>query len=89
MTPPLGSLPPIITIDPNPATAGKKITITYTGDPGTVLVLEWDPEAEPTSVTIGEEGTACVTAPENATSLLVSDPNTTNGAADAAAAVDP
>lgn len=66
---------PRITLTPKPPTQGGKVTITYSGTPGTVLVLDWDPAAEPTSATVGKDGNVSVTVPANATSLIVSDPN--------------
>lgn len=64
---------PTITISPSPATQGKDITITYSGPPGAVLALDWDPAAEPSSATVGKNGEVVVTCPTNATSLIVSD----------------
>ena len=65
---------PVITISPDPPVAGRPATITYTGAVGTVLTLEWDPAATPTSAKIGRRGTAVVDVPANATSLVISDP---------------
>lgn len=64
---------PTITIHPNPPVAGRNATITYTGPVGTVLTLEWDPAGTPTTAKIGKHGTATITVPANATSLIISD----------------
>lgn len=65
---------PTISINPDPPTAGKSATITYTGAVGTVLNLDWNPSGgTPTSVTIGANGTATLTIPTNATSLVIVD----------------
>lgn len=76
---------PTISLKPSPPTAGGKLTITYTGKPGTKLELDWDPASEPSSVTVDANGNAEVTVPEDATSLIVSDP--TGGAKDVATTV--
>lgn len=80
-----GMANPTISLKPTPPTAGGKLTITYTGAPGTKLDLDWDPASEPTSVVVDENGNAEVTVPEDATSLIVSDP--TGGAKDVATTV--
>jgi hypothetical protein len=70
---------PEIFLSPLPPTQGQQLTIEYTGIPGTVLDLDWDPAASPSTVTIGRSGKAVVRVPTGVTSLLVSDP-TPNGA---------
>lgn len=65
---------PTITIKPVPPVAGGKVTISYTGTPGTKLTLDWDPASEPSSVVVDENGNAEVTVPAGATSLIVDDP---------------
>lgn len=62
-----------ITIDPSPLTQGGKATITYDGPVGTVLTLDWDPPAEPSTVTIDNKGKARFTVP-SAIDVIVSDP---------------
>lgn len=71
---------PVTTLSPLPPTQGGTLEISYTGTPGTTLELDWDPPGTPTTVVIGPNGTASVTVPAKADSLVVSDP-TTNGAA--------
>ena len=80
--------PPVIIIDPSPPKQGDEVTIEYTGRPGTVLNLDWDPSATPGSVTIGQDGKATVTVPDDATSLTVTDP-TPNGAVAQVTSVTP
>lgn len=63
------------------------MTITYTGQRGTVLVVEWDPPAQPSSVTIPAGGSVTVKVPPNATSVWVSDP--TGGASSVQSVVAP
>jgi hypothetical protein len=70
---------PVITISPDPPTQGQSMEITYTGTPGTTLNIEWTPDAQPTSVTIGPDGKAKITVPSNATAGKITDP-TPNGA---------
>lgn len=76
---------PTIKVDPQNPRQGEKITITYSGKPGTTLDLDWDPPAEPREVEVGADGTAVVVVPSNATSLIVSDPE--GGADDVAVIV--
>lgn len=64
----------VITLDPVPPTQGSKVKVSYTGKIGTVLYLDWHPSGTPATVTIGADGTASVTVPTTATSLIVSDP---------------
>lgn len=78
---------PTISLRPVPPVQGKKLDIHYTGSPGTVLVLEWDPAGQPTSATIDATGSATVVVPGSATSLIVSDP--AGGAQPAATMVSP
>jgi len=65
---------PEITLDPLPPTQGGQMTIGYTGAPGTTLELDWDPPGTPATVTIPASGKVTITVPDNATSLVVSDP---------------
>lgn len=65
---------PQITISPIPPSQGSKMTVYYTGKPGTVLNLDWHPSGSPTTCTIDSTGKAVVTVPTTATSLIVSDP---------------
>jgi hypothetical protein len=78
---------PTITISPKPPSQGGRVTIYYTGKPGTVLDLDWDPAGTPTSCTIDSTGKAHVIVPSNASSLIVHDP--TGGANDASTVVVP
>lgn len=79
---------PVITLSPLPPTQGGTLEISYTGAPGTTLELDWDPPGTPTTVVIGPNGTATVTVPAKADSLIVKDP-TPNGAQAAATSVTP
>lgn len=63
-----------ITFDPSPPQQGGAVTIAYDGPVGTVLTLDWDPQAEPRSVTIGKGGTVKVTVPVTAHDVVASDP---------------
>lgn len=60
------------TISPSPLTQGGHCVITTNAPDGTVLTLDWDPEAQPKSVKV-KNGRATCTVPANATSLIVSD----------------
>ena len=67
-------MPPVytVTISPSPLSAGRTGTITYDGPDGTEITLDWDP---PPSTTVRIwNGKATFTAPQNATSLVASDP---------------
>lgn len=66
---------PTITLDPAPPVQGQKVTIRYDGPANTTLKIEWTPPGEPSSVVIGKDGTATVTVPANATTILVDDAN--------------
>lgn len=79
---------PEIFLSPLPPTQGQQLTIEYTGIPGTVLDLDWDPAASPSTVTIDRNGKAVVTVPANATSVVVSDP-TPNGASNESTIIRP
>ena len=60
-----------ITIDPSPLTQGKTGKINYSGPDGTVITLDWgDTQVQ---VTI-QRGKATFTVPQNASSLIASDP---------------
>lgn len=78
---------PSIKVDPANPRQGEEVTITYSGKPGTILDLDWDPAAEPREVEIGPDGTAKVKVPRDATSLIVSDP--IGGADDVAVIIAP
>ena len=88
-----GPVPPVppqptITISPIPPRQGEKMTITYTGKLPVTLELDWDPAGTPSSVTIPVGGSATVTVPGNATSLIVADP-TPGGASPASTTISP
>lgn len=80
--------PPVITLTPQPPTQGGQLTISYTGTPGTTLDLDWDPPGTPKKAKIGPNGEVTVTVPDNADSLIVTDP-TPNGALAASTSVTP
>ena len=62
-----------ISVHPNPAEAGKPVTITYTGGGGSVMV-NVDGEKEPTEVPLDENGEATIPTPTGAgNSFTVSD----------------
>jgi hypothetical protein len=60
-------------ISPDPLVMGQKATIT--GEPGDVIDLDWDPAAEPGSVTIEDDGSVTFTVPMNVSSLIATDPD--------------
>jgi hypothetical protein len=66
-------MPKPLTISPNPPTQGQSATIK--GNPGDVIDLDWDPLAEPGTVTLGSDGKAVVTVPRSAMSLIMTDPD--------------
>lgn len=78
---------PTITLSPTPPSQGGRLTISYTGTPGTTLNLDWHPSGSPTTVKIDQNGQSVVVVPTTATSLIVSDP--TGGAANASTVVVP
>lgn len=78
---------PTIDISPLPPRQGGKVSIIYSGTPGTVLTLTWSPTGTPSSVTIPAGGTATLPVPAGATSLIVSDP--TGGASSAGTVIAP
>lgn len=78
---------PVISLNPSPPSQGGRLTVGYTGKPGTVLNLDWHPSGTPATVTIGPNGTAVVVVPTTATSLIVSDPS--GGASPVATTVSP
>lgn len=82
-----GMANPTIKVSPTNPRQGEEITITYSGKPGTILELDWDPPADPREVEVGPDGTAKVKVPHDATSLIVSDP--VGGADDAAVIIAP
>lgn len=81
--------PPTITISPVPPQAGGTMTITYTGKPGTELVVTWDgqPPIPPEKVVIPAGGSASVAVPATAAAVLVSDPK--GGAATTGSVIAP
>lgn len=80
--------PPVITLTPQPPTQGQSMTVEYTGTPGTKLKISWDPPGTPTEGTVGQNGKFTVTVPDNADSVIVTDP-TPNGALAASSSVNP
>ncbi len=71
-----------IRVKPSPMKAGETATVEYDGPVGTVIQLDWEPDAEPTSVTIGADGKATFTAPTGAArTLVLTDPHGNTGAA--------
>lgn len=60
------------TISPSPLTQGGHCVITTDAPDGTVVTLDWDPEANPRSAKV-KNGKIQVTVPSNATSLLAHD----------------
>lgn len=58
-------------IHPNPLTQGQ--TGQLRGEPGAKVKVDWDPDAEPSELTIGEDGKVSFTVPSNATSVAVED----------------
>lgn len=60
-----------LTIDPSPLTQGKKGKVKYDGPDGTVITLDWGDTQVQVTVRRGE---AVFTTPNNATSLIASDP---------------
>lgn len=64
---------PLLSIKPSPLKQGQ--TGTVTGNPGDVIDLDWDPPAEPSSVTIGDDGKATFKTPKSATSVIATDPD--------------
>lgn len=62
-----------LSIQPDPPVHDQKATLT--GNPGDVIDLDWDPPAEPSSVTIGSNGKVTFSVPQNATSLIATDPD--------------
>lgn len=65
---------PTITISPMPPHQGETITITHTGPYPVTLLLDWDPAAEPSKITITGSGGTQVGVPDGASSLVVTDP---------------
>ena len=62
---------PKITLSPKPPTRGQKMTISVEGMTLPVTIyLDWDPSGTPTSVEVGTSGSATVTVPSNAASLI-------------------
>jgi hypothetical protein len=61
-----------VTIDPSPLIAGKKGEILYDGPDGTEITLDWDPP--PSTTVVIRRGKAQFNVPQNATSLIASDP---------------
>lgn len=64
---------PKFSFDPNPAEAGKPLTITYTGPAGTTINLTWTPTNEPSTAVTRSDGTVTITVPEDAEFLSVDD----------------
>lgn len=62
-----------LTIRPSPPVQGQSATIT--GTAGDVIDLDWDPAAEPSSITLGADGKATFVVPANATSLIATAPD--------------
>src|SRR5688572_6612445 len=62
-----------LSISPNPPVQGTKATIT--GNPGDVIDLDWDPQAEPGTVTLDKNGKGSIIVPGNATSLIATAPD--------------
>lgn len=60
------------TIRPNPLTQGGKCVIETDAPDGTVITLDWDPEAQPRTAKV-VRGKVRVEVPSNATSLIASD----------------
>jgi hypothetical protein len=62
-----------LSIRPNPPVQGQSATLS--GTAGETIDLDWDPPAEPSSVTLGADGKATFTVPTSATSLIATDPS--------------
>lgn len=72
-----------ITFNPLDPIRGKECTIETDGLPeGAVINLSWDPPGQPTSVTIGADGKATFTVPDNAETCIAT--NEESGAEGAA-----
>ena len=76
-----------ITFDPADPTRGKECTIETDGLPeGAVINLSWDPPGEPTKVTIGADGKATFTVPDDAETCIATHEES---GAEAAAVIQP
>lgn len=72
-----------IDIVPSPGVSGQTITIVTAGlIEGHVLELAWDnPHLRPRTVKVGFDGTAKITVPKSAVTLVVTDPESGTEAA--------
>lgn len=61
-------MPTTLSIRPDPPVQGQSAT--FSGNAGDVIDLDWDPAAEPSSVTLGADGKATITVPRSAMSLI-------------------
>jgi hypothetical protein len=76
-----------IEFDPADPVRGEKCIIRTTGIPeGTEIKLEWNPPGQPDSVTVGADGTVSFTVPQNAETVIATEPK--SGAEAAAVVVD-
>lgn len=76
-----------ISFNPEDPKRGEEVTIETAGLPeGTVIHLEWTPPGQPTTVTVGSDGKAVVTVPDNAMTVIATEPKS---GAEASAVVQP
>ena len=61
--------------NPTDPKRGEEATIETAGLPeGTVIHLEWNPPGQPTTVKVGADGKATVTVPDNAETVIATEP---------------